>query len=239
MTHIGKEAQIILPGTSFAEKDGTFTSMERRIQKVRQAIDPVGESRPDWKILCDLSTRMGYAMTYQSPDEVMKEIMTLVPVYSEALTAVSDRRGPQWPLKERRGGGKKSFRPVEYEEPAEYPNDTYPLLIVPGGFHYPSWIGTTTKRAMGLAKVYPEPHVRIHPDDASREGLREGDQVRVGSPRGAVETVCCVSEHVPKGVAYLAIFFFPVFFNSLLSSSTDPESHGFEYKRIIGRVTKR
>ena len=88
MTHIGSYAQVILPGVSFAEKDGTFTNMERRVQRVRKAISPVGDSRPDWKILCDLSTKMGYPMGYQDPAEVMEEIASLVPFYAGAVTPI-------------------------------------------------------------------------------------------------------------------------------------------------------
>ncbi len=98
LTHIGGYAHVLLPGVSFAEKEGTFTSMERRIQRVRQAIAPVGEARPDWKILCDLSTRMGYPMTYQTPAEVMDEIATLVPSYAHAAYPNLEKDGIQWPL---------------------------------------------------------------------------------------------------------------------------------------------
>ena len=99
-THIGSYAHVLLPGVSFAEKEGTFTSMERRIQRVRQAIAPVGEARPDWKILCDLSTRMGYPMTYQNPAEVMEEIASLVPSYAGATYSNLEKDGIQWPSDE-------------------------------------------------------------------------------------------------------------------------------------------
>ena len=96
MTHIGSYAHVILPGVSFAEKDGTFTSMERRIQRVRKAISPVGDSRPDWKILCDLSTKMGYPMGYQSPAEMMEEIASLVPLYAGVTYPSLEKDGIQW-----------------------------------------------------------------------------------------------------------------------------------------------
>jgi formate dehydrogenase alpha subunit len=238
MTHIGSYAHVLLPGASFAEKEGTFTSMERRIQRVRQAIEPVGESRPDWKILCGLSTGMGYPMKYQTPAEVMDEIASLVPFYAGATYSNLDKDGLQWSLPST-GGRKKQFFPVEYEEPVEIPTENYPLWIIPSGFHYQYGIGTTVKRAKGLAKVYPESFLEMHPGDASQSGLKDGDPVRLLSPRGWVETACRVSEVVPRGIAYFAAFFFPVFVNDLLVSSRDPESHGLEYKMFVGRVEKR
>ena len=236
MTHIGSYAQVILPGVSFAEKDGTFTNMERRVQRVRKAISPVGDSRPDWKILCDLSTKMGYPLGYQSPAEIMEEITSLVPFYAGANYSNLEKGGIQWPS---RNGWKKRFLPVEYKGPEEQPDDKYPLWIIPRGFHYHYGIGTTTKRAMGLAKVFSDSCIEVHSEDATKAGLGDGDRVKVISPRGEVETICRISGAVPRGVAYFATTFFPVFVNNLLISGYDPVSQHPEYKVFIGRVEKR
>ena len=236
MTHIGSYAQVVLPGVSFAEKDGTFTNMERRVQRVRRAISPVGDSREDWKILCDLSTMMGYRVEYQKPDEVMEEIASLIPQYAGAHYFDLEKGGIQWPL---RNGSKRRFLPVEYKGPAEQPDDKYPLWIIPRGFHYHYGIGTATKRAFGLGKVFPDSCIELHPEDATKAGLREEGKVKVISPRGEVETVCKISGAVPKGVAYFATTFFPVFLNNLLISGYDTMSQHPEYKLFIGRVEKR
>ena len=236
MTHIGSYAQVILPGVSFAEKDGTFTNMERRIQRVHKAISPIGDSREDWKILCDLSTMMGFPMEYRNPDEVMEEIAPLVPLYAGAQYSNLEKGGIQWPL---RNGGKRKFLPIEYKGPAEQPDDKYPLRIIPRGFHYHYGIGTTTKRALGLAKVFPESCIEVHPEDAMKAGLGDGDRVKVVSPRGAVETICKISGSVPKGVAYFATTFFPVFVNNLLISGYDGMSQRPEYKLFVGKVEKQ
>jgi formate dehydrogenase alpha subunit len=236
MTHIGSYAQVILPGVSFAEKDGTFTNMERRVQRVRKAISPVGDSRPDWKIICDLSTKMGYPMEYQTPAEVMKEIASLVPFYAGITYSDLEKGGVQWPLG---NGAKRKFNPVEYREPLERPDDRYPLWIIPRGFHYHYGIGTTIKRAEGLAKVFPNSFIEVHPEDANQAGLNEGDKVKVISPRGEVETICRISKALPKGVAYFATTFFPIFVNNLLISGHDSISQHPEYKVFIGRVEKR
>jgi predicted molibdopterin-dependent oxidoreductase YjgC len=236
MTHIGSYAQVILPGVSFAEKDGTFTNMERRVQRVRKAISPVGDSRPDWKILCDLSTKMGYSMDYESPGAIMEEIGSLVPIYANVRYSDLEKDGIQWPSK---NGWKRRFLPVEYKGPMEQPDDRYPLWVIPRGFHYHYGIGTTTKRAKGLAKVFPDSCIELHPEDAVKAGLGEGERVKVVSPRGEVETICRISDALPKGVAYFATTFFPAFVNNLLISGHDSVSQYPEYKVFIGRVEKR
>jgi len=236
ITHIGSYAQVILPGVSFAEKDGTFTNMERRVQRVRKAISPVGESLPDWKILCDLSAKMDYPMGYQSPAEIMEEIASLTPIYAGVSYSNLERGGIQWSS---RNGWKQRFFPIEYKRPTEQLDDKYPLQIIPRGFHYHYGIGTTTKRAMGLAKVFPDTCIEVHPEDAMKAGLDEGGKVRIISPRGEVETICRISGAVPKGVAYFAAAFFPVFINNLLISGYDDTSKNPEYKVFIGRIEKR
>ena len=231
MTHIGSYAHVILPGVSFAEKDGTFTNMERRVQRVRKGISPVGDSRADWKIFCDLSTLMGYPMNYQDPSDVMGEIASLVPFYSGMTYLNLEKGGIQWPLD---NGMQKRFNPLEYKEPIEKPDDRYPLWIIPRGFHYHYGIGTTNKRAEGLAKVFPDSCIEIHPEDAAKLGLADGNRVKVISPRGEVETTCKISGSLPRGVAYFATTFFPAFVNNLLTSGQQPE-----YKLFIGRIEKR
>jgi formate dehydrogenase alpha subunit len=236
MTHIGSYAHVLLPGVTFAEKEGTFTSMERRIQRVRQVIRPVSDARPDWGILSDLSTRMGYPMKFQNPGEIMDEIASLIPFYASATYSNLEKGGIQWPLA---SGKKKHFFPIDLRDPVEQPSGDYPLWIIPRGFHYHYGIGTTTKRAKGLAKVYPESCLEIHLEDATQAGLKDGDPIKIVSPRGEVETLCRISGGLPKGVAYLATTFFPVFINNLLVSSHHPESHTLEYKGTVGRVEKR
>jgi predicted molibdopterin-dependent oxidoreductase YjgC len=236
MTHIGSYAHVVLPGASFAEKDGTFTSMERRVQRVRKAISPVGNSRPDWKIFFDLSAKMGYPMGYQTPAEVMEEIASLVPFYTGIRYANLEKGGIQWSSM---NGWKKRFFAVEYTGPTEQPDDKYPLWIIPRGFHYHYGVGTATKRAMGLAKVFPDSCIEVHPEDAAKIGLEEGVKVKVVSPRGEVETICRLSGAIPKGVAYFATSFFPAFVNNLLISGTDAMGQNPEYKVFIGRIEKR
>jgi predicted molibdopterin-dependent oxidoreductase YjgC len=236
MTHVADHAHVILPGTSFAEKEGTFTSMEGRVQRVRRAISPVGHSRPDWEILSELSTRMGYPMNYQSPAQVMEEISSIVPSYAAMTYPQLERNGIRRPMTPT---ARKKFFPVEFREPSEKPDGQYPLWIIPKGFHYPYVIGTTTKRCAGLAKVLPGPCVEVHPEDARRAGLGEGDPVNVVSPRGKIKTICKISDAVPRGVAYVATSFYPSFVNDLLATGWDPVGRHPDYKVFVGRVEKR
>ena len=236
MTHLGNYAHVILPGVSFAEKDGTFTNMEGRVQRVRKAISPVGSSRPDGEIFCDISSRMGYPMSYQGPAQVMEEISSIVPSYAGMTYPELERGGIR---RSETGTGRKRFFPVEFREPSEKPDGRYPLWIIPRGFHYPYVIGTTTKRAAGLAKVLPGTCVELHPEDARRAGLQDGDPVNMVSPRGKIETICKISDAVPKGIAYVATSFWPAFVNDLLATGFDPMGRNPEYKVMVGRVEKR
>jgi formate dehydrogenase alpha subunit len=236
VTEIGNYAHVVLPGTSFAEKEGTFTNMERRVQRVRKAISPVGDSRPDWKIFCDLSTKMGYPMDYENPSAVMDEITSTAPLYGDAGYPNLEKGAVQWVS----GNGRtKRFYPIEYREPVEKPDNQYPLWVLPRGFHYHYGIGTSTRRARGLAKVFPETCVEIHPEDAGKADLADLDKVKVTSPRGEIDTVCHISEAVPKGIVYLAAQFSPVPVNSLLTPAQDPLGRNPEYKVCIGKVEKR
>jgi formate dehydrogenase alpha subunit len=235
LTETGNFAHVVLPGASFAEKEGSFTNMERRIQRVREAILPVGDSRPDWKIISGLSTRMGYPMDYRNPDEVMDEIATLVPIYGQAKYSMLEENGVQWVS----GNGKKGrFFPAVYQEPRETPDAQYPFWILPRGFHYHYGIGTSTKRAAGLAKVFTETCAEVHPEDAKNAGLKELDRVKVISPRGEIDTICRVSEAVPRGTVYLSAQFFPVPMNRLLMPTQDPVGKNPDYKVCIGKVEK-
>jgi predicted molibdopterin-dependent oxidoreductase YjgC len=166
----------------------------------------------------------------------MEEIASLVPSYAGATYSNLEKGGIQWSSK---NGWKKRFFSIEYKGAAEQPDDKFPLWIIPRGFHYHYGIGTTTKRAMGLAKVFPDSCIEVHPEDATKAGLEEGGKVKVLSPRGEVETTCRISGAVPKGVAYFATTFFPVSVNNLLISGYDATSQHPEYKIFIGRIENK
>jgi predicted molibdopterin-dependent oxidoreductase YjgC len=204
-----KYADVLLPGVTFAEKTGTFTNTERRIQMVRQAIRPLGEARPDWQITADVARRIlagggrqvqpgaPYAgWGYSSTDDVMKEIAALTPSYAGVSHARLERGDRlQWPVKDAghagtpilhvgqfpRGKGK--FAPIEHVPPAEMPDDDYPMLLSTGRVLYHWHGGEMTRRAAGLMQVYGQSLVELNPDDAARLGLNPAEPGANGGDR--------------------------------------------------------
>lgn len=250
LSETAQGAHVVLPGTTFAEKEGTFTNMERRIQKVRRALQPVGDARPDWAIICQLASKMGYEMEYTHPSEVMEEVSRLTPIYGGITYDRLDVSGIQWPCPNadhpgtrilhedgfQRGKGK--LISVEYREPAEKTDERYPLALLTGGHLYHSHIGTVTKRANGLSKVYEETCVRINPEDARALDISEGDRVKVISPRGKVETRATLDQWMAKGMVYVAPGFRDIPLNGLIYADFDPVAKIPEYKVCSARVEK-
>jgi formate dehydrogenase alpha subunit len=250
LTETAKLADVVLPGASFAEKDGTFTNTERRIQRVRQAIEPIGDSRPDWRIICDLSSRMGYPMIYGSPADIMAEVADLTPIYAGVSYDRLEAAGLQWPVpsadhpgtqylhdKGKFSCGLGYFKPVEYEPPAEEPDADYPFLLTTGRilFHYNV---STHRYAKHLTAHRPEERVLIHPADAARLGLADGGTVTVASRRGSVRSAASVTDAVPPGVVWMSFHFPATPTNEVTSGAYDKVTKTYEYKVCAVRVEK-
>jgi len=186
-------ADVVLPAASFAEKEGTFTSTERRIQRIRKAIEPPGEARADWEIIAEVANRLGYPMTYRSSAEIMEEIAELTPIYGGISHDRLNNGGLQWPcwgrehpgtptLHERkftRGRGK--FHVVHDSPPAELPSSAYPLLLTTGRILEHWHTGSMSHRSRVLETLAPESRVEISPADADRLGMEEGDLISLSS----------------------------------------------------------
>ena len=235
-------ADVILPAASFAEKDGTFTSTERRVQRIRAAFDSPGEAKPDWEILCELSARLGYPMGYKHPREIMDEIASLVPIYGGISYERLEGEGLQWPCpapdhpgtpflhKDRFPRGKGRFHPVEYRDPDEYPDEEYPLILTTGRVLYHFHSRTMTGRVKGLQELSPEAYVEVNPVDAERYGIENGAKVRVSSRRGSIEVVAWVTARVPPGTVFIPFHFGEAAANVLTNPALDPISKIPEYK---------
>jgi formate dehydrogenase alpha subunit len=250
LSETAQRAHVVLPGTTFAEKEGTFTNMERRIQRVRRALEPMGDARPDWAILCQLASKMGYEMEYTHPSEVMEEVSRLTPIYGGITYDRLDGCGIQWPCPNadhpgtrilhgdgfHRGKGKLTS--VEYKEPVEKADEGYPLALLTGGHLYHYHTGTLTKRAKGLSKVCEETCARINPEDAQALGISDGDRVKVVSPRGEVETRAKLDQCLVKGMVYVAPGFRDIPLNGLIYADFDPVAKIPEYKVCSARVEK-
>lgn len=250
LTETARLADVVLPAASFAEKDGTFTNTERRVQRVRKAIEPVGQAKPDWEIICLVATAMGYPMSYGSPAEVMAEIACLTPSYGGISYERLEKGSLVWPCpapdhpgtprlhveKFARGLGK--FHPVEYVPPHEQPDAEYPLVLNTGRRLHHYHTGTMTLRTGALEKHYNQEYLEINPADAARLGIADGERVRVVSRRGRVEVTARVTEVVPPGMVFTSFHFPEVAINKLTNPAKDPVAKIPELKVCAVRVEK-
>jgi formate dehydrogenase major subunit/formate dehydrogenase alpha subunit len=253
-------ADVLLPGVSFAEKSGTFTNTERRIQMVHKAIEPLGEARPDWQITCELAVRLleGRALDpdapyaawqYRDTADIMVEINALTPSYGGITHARLDKgERLQWPCpnaehpgtpilhigKFSRGVGK--FNPIDHLPPAELPDDDYPFVLSTGRVLYHWHGGQMTRRAKGLLTVYDKALVEINPDDAARLGLNGKKRVKVSSRRGSIEVEAWVTDRVPPGMVYANFHFPEASANELTIAALDPVAKIPEYKVCAVKV---
>ncbi len=250
LTQTAKKATLVLPGTSFAEKDGTFSNTERRVELVRQAIPPVGESRPDWQIIQDLSTRVGYPMHYDSPEAIFEEIKSLTPSYAGMSYARLAAAGLQWPCptpehpgtvflhKDRFTRGKGAFTAIDYKPPAEQVDADYPMLLSTGRvfMHYHS--GSMTRVSPTLEHELPENYVEISPVDAKDLAIKDGERIKVSSRRGEIQIKARISRKVNRGVVFIPFHFAEAAANVLTNPASDPVAKIPEYKVCAVKVEK-
>jgi predicted molibdopterin-dependent oxidoreductase YjgC len=251
LNETGRLADVVLPATSFAEKEGTFTNTERRVQRVRKAIDPVGNSKPDWQITCELARRMGAkGFDFASPSQIMEEIAELTPSYGGITYARLENGGLQWPCPDREHPGTKylhaekftrgrgKFAPLEYKPPREEPDDDYPLVLTTGRSLYQFHTGTMTRKVRGLNILRGEELVEMNPQDAGALGIADGDEVRVASRRGKVIAKAKVTENSPKGVVFMTFHFAESATNLLTNPALDPVAKIPELKVCAVRVER-
>jgi len=250
MTETAELAHVVLPGVSFAEKDGTFTNTERRVQRVRKAIDPIGNARPDWQIICDVSTRLGFPMEYKNTSEIMAEIASVTPSYSGITYERIDAMGLQWPCpnsdhpgtaylhKDRFTRGKGKFHVTPYVPPPEMPDEEYPFILTTGRvlYHYHAML---SRKSKGLNEIYPEGMLEINPADAARLGIQEGDGlVEVSSRRGRITVKAKPTDHLPPGVVFMTFHFKEAAVNLLTLDALDPVAKIPGYKVCAVKIEK-
>jgi len=244
-------ADVVLPACSFAEKDGTFTNTERRVQRVRKAIEPVGESKPDWWIACQIAQRMGAkGFDFENPSQIMDEIASLTPSYGGISFKRLENGSLQWPCptEEHPGTtilhtalfsrGKGHFVPLAYKPPSELPDAEYPLVLTTDRslFHYHT--GTMTRKVKGLNLFRGEELVAMNPQDAKMLGIEDGEMVRVISRRGRVTAKARVTETSPPGTIAMTFHFAESPTNELTNPTLDPVSKIPELKAAAVRVEK-
>jgi len=251
LSETAKLADVVLPGASFAEKDGTYTNTERRVQRVRKAIEPIGDCRPDWQITCQLGQRMGSSgFDFDRPSKIMDEIASLTPSYGGISYRRLEGSGLQWPCptKDHPGTpilhtqqftrGKGRFIPLEYKPPMELPDKQYPLVLTTGRSLYHFHTGTLTRRVEGLNVLKGEGTVEINPEDASSLGIADGEKVKIISRRGEVVTRAKVTEVSPPGVVFMTFHFAESPANVLTNPALDPVAKIPEYKVCAVRIER-
>lgn len=250
LTDTAKAADVVLPAACYAEKNGTFTNTERRVQRVRKAVEPPGEARPDWKIFCDLSRKMGYEMDYESEEDIFEEIRSVLPQYRGITYNRLDEVGLQWPVPdeehpgtpvlhtERFTRGKGLFIPEDYIAPVEQTNEDYPLSFTTGRdlarYNFSSMTGKTTE----IDVISPEAKAEINPADARRLDIKEGEMVRLISRRGQIEIKAHITDRSQEGTIFSTYNHLEALVNFLTLDALDRLSRTPEYKLCAIRVEK-
>jgi formate dehydrogenase alpha subunit len=235
-------ADVILPAAAFAEKNGTYTNTERRVQRVHKAVNPPGEAKPDWEIISMLANRMGYPFPYRNTEEINKEMTSLTPIYGGMQYDRLENYGLQWPCRDRKDPGTPTlhagkftrglgkFHAVEYRPPAESVSPDYPLTLTTGRIleHYHT--GSMSRRTRVLHGLQPSGAVDIHPDDALKLGIVDGDIVSIASARGKIEAAVNITDKTSPGLAFMAFHWKESPANALTNAALDPVAKIPEFK---------
>jgi predicted molibdopterin-dependent oxidoreductase YjgC len=251
----GAYADVFLPAASWAEKEGTFTNTDRRVQRVRKALEPRGQARPDWEIICDLAGRIEKKLdrprsafwAYQTPAEVLEEMGRVVPEYAGVKYRRIENEGLQTPVwddnhpgtpylfTEAFPSGKGKFHPLEYVPSVEMPDKEYPFILTTGRL-LEHWHGGTLTRHSKLDDLYPQARIEINPADAARLKIEDGDILRVSSRRGTVVLRAWVTERTTVGVVFIPMHFHEAAANLLTIDALDPLAKIPEYKACAVRI---
>ena len=251
----GAYADVFLPAASWAEKEGTFTNTDRRVQRVRKALEPRGQARADWQIVCALAGRIEQKLgrsqsafwAYQSPSQVLEEMGRVVPEYAGVKYQRIEKQGLQTPVWDDshpgtpylfaegfpRGRGK--FYDIDYVPSVEMPDEEYPFILTTGRL-LEHWHGGTLTRHSKLDDLFPQARVEINPADAARIKIADGQAVRVSSRRGTVVLRAWVTQRATVGVVFIPMHFHEAAANLLTIDALDPLAKIPEYKACAVRV---
>lgn len=248
LTDTAKLADVVLPAACFAEKDGTFTSTERRVQRVRKAVEPPGKAKPDWQIFCELSQKMGYEMSYASAEEIFEEICQLLPQYRGITYKRIEKEGLQWPVPDANHPGtpvlhsksftrgKGLFIPEEYIAPHEPADEEYPMLFTTGREYSRYNFDSMTGKTREIDDIAPECFAEISPADAERLGIKEKNLVRLTSRRGNVVLRATLTDRSQDGTIFAHYNFPDVPVNNVTLDALDRLSRTPEYKLCAIKV---
>jgi formate dehydrogenase major subunit len=254
LTETAELADVVLPAASFAEKDGTFTNTERRVQRVRKAVEPVGQSKVDWEIISELSRRIGYENKFNSASEIMDEIASLTPSYAGIdFNRLEAMDGLQWPCPTKdhpgtrylhssqftREGGKATFKPTIFSEPKERPDADYPFTLMTGRVLYQYHTRTMSGKNDGLNKIAGSSYIEISSADAKRLGIGDQEKVKVSSRRGEITAKArIVADKVAPGVVFIPFHFVDGAANTLTNPVFDDTAKIPEFKACACKVER-
>lgn len=250
LTETAQMADVVLPSACFAEKNGTFTNTERRVQRVRKGVDAPGSAKDDWWITAEISKRMGYPMNYGNSHEIFEEITRVTPSYGGITYDRIARQGLHWPcpVEEHPGTpilhtaqfsrGKGVFHAIDYIPPAERIDDEYPLYLTTGRLLYQYHTGTMTRKTAGLNNRAPESYVEISSHDAQRFVIEDGQAITVASRRGEITARVKVSDMAVSGTVFIPFHFAEAAANKLTNAALDPVSNIPEYKVCAVKLSK-
>ena len=235
-------ADVVLPAVCFAEKDGTFSNTERRVQRVRKAVEAPGEAKQDWEIICEIAKKMGYEMAYENSEAIFKEIAAVTPSYKGITWDRIEKIGIHWPCPDEshegtpilhttqftRGRG--LFHAIDHTPPAELPDENYPYILTTGRVLYHYHTGTMTMKTDGLNMLSPECFVEISSNDAGKLGLDTGSMVDVSSRRGKISAKLKISAKAVDGTIFIPFHFAKAAANELTNAKLDPIAKIPEFK---------
>ena len=250
LTETAQLADVVLPSAAFAEKDGTFSNTERKVQLVRKAVQAPGEAREDWKIICDLAGRMGYAMDYAGSKEIMEEIARVTPSYGGITYERIASQGIHWPCPTpdhpgtpllhvgNFSSGLGVFSPISYKPPAEEVDAEYPLYLTTGRVLSQYHTGTMTMKSIGVNEIEPECFVELSYQDADAYNIRSGESVSVSSRRGRITAKALISEKAVQGTIFLPFHYAKAPANMLTNAALDPVAKIPEFKVCAVRIER-
>jgi predicted molibdopterin-dependent oxidoreductase YjgC len=242
MTETAQAADVVLPSCCFAEKDGTFSNTERRVQRVRKAVDPPGEARDDWWITAQIAKCMGVEMDVENAETIMAEIAEVTPSYGGITYDRIGYEGLHWPCPttDHPGTpilhmgqfpiGRGNFHAIDFVPPAESTDDEYPLYLTTGRVIYQYHTGTMTRKSEGLNERAPENFVEISSKDAQAYSVTDGATIEISSRRGKISAVARVSKKAVSGTVFIPFHFAESAVNQLTNAALDPVSGIPEYK---------
>lgn len=251
MTETAELADVVLPSTCFAEKNGTFSNTERKVQRVRKAVEPPGDARSDLSIIMEISKRLGYPMNYKSPEDVLVEFGQVWPNLAGITYQRLDKDGIQWPCpdkdhpgteylyKEGFPKGKVRFTPAAYTPPAEVASEEYPFVLTTGRNLYQYHSGSMTRRVKAIEAHAGEPYVEISPGDGERLHIKDGEAVKVTSRRGSIKIKARITPKVSMGTVFIPMHYSEAAANVITNDALDAQVKIPEFKVCAVKIEKK